>query len=202
MVPNWATHLVVAAGIIVVGVGAVVVAALADASPWLALPGIALLIAGLAGLFATRDRLRRAAMERAAARAGWVFEAEASPDTLARLKRFPLLRRGRSRTASNVLHGTANSQPILVADVEFATGWGRYARATWQTVLVLSAPRSTAHPGEDHTGGWTVERSHGECCVYREGWSATAAEVIDFVTRAAAVVGVEVSLLGPSGPPR
>jgi hypothetical protein len=201
VVPNWATHLAVAAGIIVVGVGAVVVAALANAPPWLSLPGTALLIGGLAGLFVVRDRVRRALMARAAARAGWVFEAEAAPDTLARLQRFPLLRRGRGRAVSNVLHVTANGRSSLVADVEFITGGGRYARSTWQTVLVMDAPGRTARRPEGEAGGWTVERSHGECCVYRKGWSATAAGVTDFVTRAAAVVEVEVSPLGPSGPP-
>ncbi len=49
--PNWATHLAVAIGLIVVGVGAVVLAALTDASPWLALPGTVALTAGLVGLF-------------------------------------------------------------------------------------------------------------------------------------------------------
>lgn len=200
--PNWATHLAVAIGLIVVGVGAVVLAALTDASPWLALPGTVALTAGLVGLFVARERLRRALMARAAARAGWGFEAEASTDTLARLQRFPLLRRGRSRTVSNALHGTVNGQPFLVADVEFTTGFGRYTRATWQTVLVLHVPLRTAQRREGETGGWTVERSGGECCVYREGWSATAAGVTGFVARAAAVVGVEVSPLEPSRPPR
>ena len=201
MVPNWATHAAVAAGFAVVGVGAVVLAAVTGASPWLALPGTAVLTAGLVGLFVARERLRRALMARAAARTGLDFEAAPSSATLTRLERFPLMRRGHRRTISNVLHGTANGRPFLVADVEYTTGWGRYTRARWQTVLVLGDPERTAPPGVDSGGTWTVERSHGEFCVYREGWNTTAAGVTDFITRAAAVVGVEVSPLGLSGPP-
>jgi hypothetical protein len=103
------------------------------------------------------------------------------------------------RSISNVLSGSANGQPFLVADVEFATGWGRYAHATWQTVLVLEAPKRATALLEADPGGWTVERSHGEYCVYRKGWSATAAGLSKFVQQAAAVVGFTVDPSWPSG---
>ena len=201
MVPNWATQAAVAVAFVVVTAGAVVLGALTNASPWLALPGTALLIAAIVGYSTMRDRVRGARMARAATDAGFEFEASPSAVTRTRLERFPLLRRGRMRTTSNVLLGTANGLPLLIADVEFATGYGRTTRATWQTVLVLTAPKRGTPLRAADAQGWTVERSHGEWCVYREGWSATAAGLPEFVQRAAAAVGLDLSPSWPADGP-
>ena len=91
-------------------------------------------------IFHTLALQRRKKIEAYARSRGWVFSPDKDKNMQNRYPQFKCLRRGHSRYAYNIMHGSRDGRDITAFDYHYVTGHGKSRRVHNFSTIVIQSP--------------------------------------------------------------